>query len=325
MQAHFIPPTPTRDITYDVVPGGTSTTITANGTLINNFPTTITYNLGDTISLSTNIDPLYGFNNWESDSVVLFPSNTNPIASFYSTNHDMIKLNIYELPTISAFISGNDTICDNHDNASVYVSFSGFPPYTFIYSINGITQQSITTTVNPYIISTKEHGAYRLEYFADGNEIGGISGEALVTVIESPIATFYAVPDTMTILNSNTQLIDQSEGNIVHWIWDFGDNSALDFSQNTFHEYKDSISIYQVSLIITDDMGCKDTAIKHLTISDNYWIYIPNSFTPDSDQINDKFCISYNGIREYSFIFTSPRKIFINSTYSFAYPQSLFA
>jgi gliding motility-associated-like protein len=50
-------------------------------------------------------------------------------------------------------------------------------------------------------------------------------------------------------------------------------------------------------------MGCTDTAIKHLTISDDYWIYIPNSFTPDSDQINDKLCISYNGIREESFLF----------------------
>ena len=303
VQAYFIPPIPTRDITYDINLVGTSTSITANGTLITNFPTTITYNLGDTVNVSPTIDPLFGFNNWESDSVILMPSNMNPITSFYATNHDIVKLNIYELPTVSAFISGNDTICDNYGDASVYVSFSGTPPYSFIYSVNGEPQPAITTTVNPHIISTKEHGFYSLDYFADANEIGGISGEALVTVLESPTAVFSAIPDTMTILNSSTQLIDQSEGEIISWVWDFGDNSALSFSQNASHSYKDSIAIYQVSLIISDKMGCTDTAIKHLTISDDYWIYIPNSFTPDSDQINDKLCISYNGIREESFLF----------------------
>jgi gliding motility-associated-like protein len=32
-------------------------------------------------------------------------------------------------------------------------------------------------------------------------------------------------------------------------------------------------------------------------------MYIPNSFTPDLDGINDNFCIEYNGIRENTFLF----------------------
>ena len=32
-------------------------------------------------------------------------------------------------------------------------------------------------------------------------------------------------------------------------------------------------------------------------------MYVPNSFTPDNDQINDVFCISYNGIRTETFQF----------------------
>ena len=52
----------------------------------------------------------------------------------------------------TAFISGNDTICDNANKATVMVDFSGSAPFTFIYSVNGINQPSITTTVNPYVI-----------------------------------------------------------------------------------------------------------------------------------------------------------------------------
>ena len=32
-------------------------------------------------------------------------------------------------------------------------------------------------------------------------------------------------------------------------------------------------------------------------------MFIPNTFTPDLDGINDRFCIKYNGIREATFLF----------------------
>ncbi|MAW20837.1 MAG: hypothetical protein CMD16_00390, partial [Flavobacteriales bacterium] len=40
---------------------------------------------------------------------------------------------------------------------------------------------------------------------------------------------------------------------------------------------------------------------KFVTITDEFWVYIPNSFTPDNDGVNDKFCIEYNGIRVKTF------------------------
>ncbi len=42
---------------------------------------------------------------------------------------------------------------------------------------------------------------------------------------------------------------------------------------------------------------------KIITISNEYWIYIPNSFTPDLDGKNDRFCIQHNAIRENTFLF----------------------
>ena len=74
-------------------------------------------------------------------------------------------------------------------------------------------------------------------------------------------------------------------------------------SQNPYHTFKDTIGIYQISLIIQDNKGCVDTAFKQVQITDDYWMYIPNSFTPDLDGINDRFCIAYNGVREGTFAF----------------------
>ena len=42
-------------------------------------------------------------------------------------------------------------------------------------------------------------------------------------------------------------------------------------------------------------MGCSDTTTKQIWISDEYWMYIPNAFTPNNDNTNDVFCIQYNG------------------------------
>ena len=62
-------------------------------------------------------------------------------------------------------------------------------------------------------------------------------------------------------------------------------------------------NVYQTTLIVLDINGCRDTATRFIWISDDYWMYIPNSFTPNFDKINDNFCIEYHGIRKSTFLF----------------------
>ena len=49
------------------------------------YPTTINYVIGDTVSVRANIDPLYGFSNWASDSNMIMPQNTSENMSFYAS------------------------------------------------------------------------------------------------------------------------------------------------------------------------------------------------------------------------------------------------
>ena len=87
-----------------VEPPGTNTSIDINGVNINVFPTSINYTIGDTVKLEPQIDPLWGFSYWETDSVVMMPLPTNPTDSFYVNHHDTVVLHIYELPTIEALL-----------------------------------------------------------------------------------------------------------------------------------------------------------------------------------------------------------------------------
>ena len=383
VQAYFVP---SKIITYNVTPPGTATTMTVDGIVINSFPTSKNYMIEDTVNISPNIDPLYGFITWSSDSVTLMPLAANMTDSFYATNNDTVTLHIYKKPTIiydvkppgtttsisingniisnfpyyetvfindlntiipnidpqfvfnswrtdsnaflngtaannsfygkfndsiilntykmSAFIFGRDTVCDI---AQVKVYFeNSIAPYTFSYSINGAVQEAITTTINPFVIKTKQEGIYLLTHFNDAFSDGAINGSASVTILESPIANFDPQPDSMTILYTSTRMINKSlEGDtsILSWNWNFGDNTPLSNDTNPFHTYPESIGFYQASLIINDYNGCSDTTFKQVQVRDDYWMYIPSSFTPDLDGVNDKFCISFNGVREGTFTF----------------------
>ena len=45
-------------------------------------------------------------------------------------------------------------------------------------------------------------------------------------------------------------------------------------------------------LIASDINNCSDTALHQVWVNDEYYIYIPNSFTPDGNNCNDKFYLT---------------------------------
>ena len=262
------------------------------------------YWAGENIIISATIQTNWLFSQWKTYSNTVLPNANTTNATFVANTSDSCVLMTYPKPPLRAFISGNDTICDNGDEAEVKVSFSAaVEPFTFVYAINGTNQPSIITTVNPHVIYTKEEGEYTLSSFSDANEIGYTSGSALVTITQAPQALFTTATDTLNILFPSLQLNDITTENIVAWDWNFGDNTANKFIPNPFHTYKDSIGIYQISMIVTDDFGCSDTATKQIWIADEYWMYIPNAFTPDHDGVNDVFCLQHHGVREETFNF----------------------
>jgi len=291
-------------INYNINNPGTAT-ITIDG-VVENMPFSKNYWANENILISATLQPNWLFSHWQTYNNIVLPSSNTLNASYIANASDSCVLYTYPKPPLQAFISGNDSMCSNSINqAEVKISFSGgAEPYTFVYAINGVNQPSpAPTTLNPYIIYTNEPGNYTLISFSDANEIGSISGSAIVTVNQAPEALFTTLTDSLSLLYPTVQLNDISNGDIVSWNWDFGDNTSNENIQNPFHTYKDSIGIYQISMIITDNFGCNDTAVRQIWIADEYWLYIPNAFTPDHDGVNDLFCLKYHGIREETFNF----------------------
>jgi len=117
----------------------------------------------------------------------------------------------------------------------------------------------------------------------------------LITVYPKPLADFDYTPLETDIYDSKITFIDQS---IIasQWFWNLGDG-ATSTESNPIHNYADS-GFYSVTLYMENVYGCRDTTQKTVRIKPTFAIWIPNTFTPDGDGINDYFFVDGYGIKE---------------------------
>ena len=113
-----------------------------------------------------------------------------------------------------------------------------------------------------------------------------------IIIHKTPIASFYAVPQSASILDPNISFVNTSQGAVNHY-WDFGDPAALPGTNNSVlvnpsHSYS-YVGEYAVNLQVTSEYGCTDIATLLVEITPDFAIYIPNAFTPDGNGVNDIF------------------------------------
>ncbi len=117
-----------------------------------------------------------------------------------------------------------------------------------------------------------------------------------ITIYPIPTANFSFSPESPDIIFPHVNFYDQSS--VVNiWNWNFGD-STFSNNKNPDHLY-DTSGVFNVTLIVTNEYGCKDTTYKEVIIKNDYTLWIPNAFTPNGDGKNDFFEVKSEGLTDF--------------------------
>lgn len=117
-----------------------------------------------------------------------------------------------------------------------------------------------------------------------------------VTVRPQPTAAFDWTPEFPTVNNPLVQFRNRSDMG-ENFQWDFG-NGTTSTDENPRIFYASDTNSYSVQLVAFNQWGCADTAYRWVKVIPEFNLYIPNSFTPGGDGLNELFTIYGTAIVE---------------------------
>lgn len=158
--------------------------------------------------------------------------------------------------------------------------FGGYPDSIHLYNNSGFYDVGLTLTTDIGCVYSANYPNY-------------------ITVYNRPEAGYHASPQPTTMPETEISFFDQSIGNVVEWTWVFDTLSVQGISNEpdpVFEFPFNTGGTYPVSLTVTDNNGCTDILTRLIIVNDLLNVYIPNSFTPNGDGVNEVFFVEGSDI-----------------------------
>lgn len=263
--------TPTISVNSPSICAGQTATLTANGATNYTWSTTETTSSINVTPVSTANYTVVGTNGG---------CNTSTITS----------VNVSPSPTVTASASnttGCPTLCVNFTESITPTSS------TFTYNFGDGSNSNSNNPTHCY----NNSGNYSVIITAADATLGCSSSYTLPTIINvvnNPIADFSVQGGNIVFVNNSVQLINSSS-NATNYVWDLCNGNTSTLTDVTT-AYADTGACC-ITLLAANGT-CTNTVTKCIEIINDITINIPNVFTPNSDDKNDIFKITGNGIKD---------------------------
>ena len=248
--------------------------------VVSNFPTSvldISGALGVCVGSTTTLSVGANFSNWLWNNGAQTPNIVVGPGTYWLSATDINGCIVSDTTTVLQWpspqinINGNIYVCTGQD---AYLQANpGFSNYQWS---NGANAANVYLPAGAYILTVVDSL--------------GCQANADITVTAS--APTAAIADSTTLLNLNSpiQLLSNSTSglySISTWYWNFGDGNYSNL-ENPIHNYTAPGS-YTINLLVTDTLGCSDTASYVIAFDPDLTFYVPNTFSPDGDGLNQIF------------------------------------
>ncbi len=179
--------------------------------------------------------------------------------------------------------------CNIPDGCVQIVVEGGSGTYQYQWNTNPMRTNATECNLEP--------GAYIITV-SDG--MCDVLANAYVPNTKGPKADFTINKRSAPVYEATFIFTNQSH-NYTSCIWDFGDNTTST-EINPSHHYS-NYGIYHVILMVIDAFGCVDTTHADIIVTTELIVWIPNSFTPNSDGLNELFGPVATGYNEKGYEF----------------------
>lgn len=220
------------------------------------------------------------------DSLYVNPGSTTTYQISVNDNcgnfiEDSIIFTILSPPLVLQ-MNGPFQICPADSTELIVTASGGYGNYYYNWS---------TTQTTPQITVAPQNTTSYFVQVSDECQTFSTTAVVLVQVVK-PVANFYiSSQDPMQglpIQFENTSL------NAWSYTWQFGDGNTS-FLVNPTHTFS-TPGPYEITLTATNQQGCIDQISKWIEIAPERYIYLPNSFTPDGDGLNEYFYGRFIGL-----------------------------
>jgi gliding motility-associated-like protein len=183
-------------------------------------------------------------------------------------------------PPLYPFVRIDTTICIG-DSAFLQASGTGgFGQISFFWPHSGETSPNIWVTPNQTTIYTVEVSDECQTFITLAN--------ATVTTISVNANFEFESPNffqNYPILFENTSV----NADNYHWVFSNGYQS---FNTHVSYAFQDT-GQYSITLYAQNLLGCRDSITKNINIRPEYYIYVPNTFTPDEFNRTNEYFTAY--------------------------------